>query len=359
MIRSWVRIPATVMAAAGTAAAALLIARRDLRLSADALEAFKTAFAGIILEAVPFVLLGVVFSAVLQVFVSDRQIRRLTPRHPAAAILFGSLLGLLFPLCECGMVPVVRRLIRKGMPAYIGIVYIIAGPIINPVVYYSTFTAFRSLPAMAYARTGLAFAVSVAAGIVLYRTIRRDPLRKTGPKSAATTHDHDHHHDHHDHNLHHEQDHHHVHKHGHDHVHPATTGSRIASMVSHASDEFFEMGKYLIIGAALAAFVQTGAERSDLEGLSDHTLFTHLLLMGVAFLLSLCSTADAFVAASFQDVFDKGALLAFLVFGPMMDMKTALMLGSVFRARIVLGLIALTAVLVLAGSWATEALFFR
>ncbi|AJY77776.1 hypothetical protein VN24_15710 [Paenibacillus beijingensis] len=351
------RTPITALAAAGAAAAALLIARRDLHLAPDGLNAFKTAFAGIILEAVPFVLLGVLFSALLQVFVTDRQIRRLTPRHPAAAILFGSLLGLLFPICECGMVPVVRRLIRKGMPAYIGMVYIIAGPIINPVVYYSTYTAFRSLPAMAYTRIGLAFAVSIAAGIVLYRTIRHDPLRNHPyDDSRHHHHDHSHHHDHdhHDHGHSHRYDHDH-----HDHDHPATLRGRIASVISHASDEFFDMGKYLIIGAALAAFVQTGVERNLLEQLSAHSLFTHLFMMGLAFLLSLCSTSDAFVAASFQDIFDKGALLAFLVFGPMMDMKSALMLYSVFRARIVLGLIALTGVFVLAGSWLAETLFFR
>ena len=106
-----------------------------------------------------------------------------------------------------------------------------------------------------------------------------------------------------------------------------------ASMLSHASDEFFEMGKYLLVGAALAALFQTAVSRPLLEELGGSQLYSHLFLMGLAFLLSLCSTSDAFVAASLGGSFEHGALLAFLVFGPMIDLKSTLMLFSAFRAR--------------------------
>ena len=99
------------------------------------------------------------------------------PRHPVLAILFAGVFGLLFPLCECGMIPVVRRLIRKGMPAYAGIVYILAGPIVNPVVFTSTYTAFKAVPEMAYARLGLAFTVAAITGLILWRTYRSHPLK--------------------------------------------------------------------------------------------------------------------------------------------------------------------------------------
>ncbi len=112
----------------------LIIMNRDislLGLDVSSLQSFKIMFISLILEAFPFILLGVLASSLLQVFVSDKMIQRLTPKNPIGGILFGSLLGILFPLCECGMIPVVRRLIRKGMPAYIGIVFILAGPILN------------------------------------------------------------------------------------------------------------------------------------------------------------------------------------------------------------------------------------
>ncbi len=317
---------------------ALILTNRELPahlFSSANLQSFKILFISIILEAFPFILLGVVFSALLQVFVTDAMIKKFTPKNPIAGVLFGALLGLLFPLCECGMIPVVRRLIRKGMPAYIGIVYLLAGPIVNPIVYASTFTAFRTTPTMAYSRMGLAFAVSVIVGLLLYKFMRRSPLKSVTPASFAP----------------------HGHSHSHDHD-SAGKGfrGRIASILSHASDEFFEMGKYLIFGALLTAVLQTVIDRSTLTAFADQPLFSYLFMMGFAFILSICSTSDAFIASSFSGMFDFGPLLAFLVFGPMIDLKNTLMLLTTFRVKFVLILIALTAGLTLVGAWIMEVL---
>nr|WP_223869570.1 permease [Paenibacillus sabuli] len=299
-----------------------------------ALHSFKIIFLSLILEAFPFILLGVLVSSLLQVFVSDRMIQRLTPRQPVLGVLFGSLLGVIFPLCECGMIPVVRRLIRKGMPAYIGIVFILAGPIVNPVVYSSTFMAFRNTPALAYSRMGLALAVTITIGLLLYRYMRRNPLREHLPQSAMAQvvgpgHDADH-----------------------SHAHPANRAQgRFTAILGHASDEFFEMGKYLIFGALLTALIQTSLPREALSGIGEYAWLSPIFMMGFAFLLSICSTSDAFVAASFAGSFNSDALLAFLVFGPMIDLKNTLMLLAVFRTRIVLTLIVLCFVLVLIGSY--------
>ena len=119
------------------------------------------------------------------------------------------------------------------------------------------------------------------------------------------------------------------------------------------------MGKYLIFGALLTALIQTGLSREALTGIGEHPWFAHIFMMGFAFILSICSTSDAFVAASFAGSFGGGSLLAFLVFGPMIDLKNTLMLLSVFKTKVVLWLIALTFVLVLAGSILTERLFLN
>lgn len=116
------------------------------------------------------------------------------------------------------------------------------------------------------------------------------------------------------------------------------------------------MGKYLIFGSLLTAIIQTGLDRSSLSAIADSSWLAHLFMMGFAYLLSLCSTSDAFIAASFSSMFTVGPLLAFLVFGPMIDLKNTLMLLSVFKLRIVLAIIALTAVLVYASTWLTGAL---
>lgn len=306
---------------------------------------FKTLFLSIILEAIPFVLLGVLVSSLLQVFVSEQTIRRFIPKNPILGVLFGCLLGIIFPLCECGMIPIVRRLMLKGMPTYIATIFIIAGPILNPVVYASTYMAFRSRPELAYSRMGLAFMVAVIIGLLLYRFVTTNPLRVTSQMTRNAHEHHEHSHSEHD------------HSHDHDHHHYGTA-SRWGTSFAHASDEFFEMGKYLILGALLTAGIQSIVARESLIAIGQGEWSSHLFMMGFAYILSLCSTSDAFVASSFTTTFSAGSLLTFLVFGPMLDLKNTFMMLSVFRTRFVLLLSLLIIVTVLVGSILIEKFWF-
>lgn len=320
-----------------------------LSFAPDQWQGIKTIFVSIFLEALPFILLGVLVSSALHLFVSENALRRILPAHPVPGVLLACLLGVLLPICECGMIPIVRGLIRKGMPAYLGITYILAAPILNPVTYAATFLAFRSQPEMAYLRMGLAFAAAAAIGWILYFFVKRNPLKEDA--GHARTHGHHREHHHHEHHEHHEH-----HHHGHHHAHPhrQSLGGKIAQTFTHASDEFFEMGKYLLLGAFLTAVIQTLVSRDDLLSMAGGALGAHLLMMGFAYAISLCSTSDAFVAASFAGTFGQGPLLSFLVFGPMLDFKNTLMMLAVFRKRFVLRLSVLIAVVVLAVSLLTE-----
>lgn len=392
-----------------------------------AIQSFKTMFISIILEALPFVLLGVLLSSLLHVFVSERLISRLIPKNPLIGIITASSLGLLIPVCECGMIPVVRRLMRKGMPLYMAVVFILTGPIINPVVFWATFEAFRSRPELAYSRIGLAFAVAGAVGLLIYIFVSKSPL-KPGPEIAGRLPKQNHFHQHihtghavehaagHEHAAGYEHGHghgygygdrgrHHPHKHGEvqnsmgdggetivrshkiarnsnivrgseiknnkiagsreragtgkaDNGHAVTAGrNKLLSVLSHAADEFFEMGKYLIFGSILAALIQTFMARESLVAIGQGEWSSHLFMMAFAFIVSLCSTSDAFVAASFGHTFTAGSLLTFLVFGPMIDMKGTLMLLSIFKMRFVILLIVLVAVFVMLGSMIWEQVF--
>ncbi|GLI09181.1 hypothetical protein YDYSG_52130 [Paenibacillus tyrfis] len=358
-------------------------------LSSAGMQNFKTLFISIILEALPFVLLGVLVSALLQMFVSEQTIRRLTPKNPVLGVLFACVVGIIFPLCECGMVPVIRRLVLKGMPVYVAVVFILAGPIINPVVYAATFMAFRTRPEIAYSRMALAFIVAAAIGLIVYRFVKRNPIRGAAPELSAngygapqalhrrddarhSAHEHEHTHKHgHSHEQHHVHMHHHDHAHHHGHTHPHShadhdhthdhghsRSSRLLGVLGHASDEFFDMGKYLIFGAFLTALIQTLVARESLVSIGQGDFTSHLFMMGLGYVLSLCSTSDAFVASSFAATFSTGSLLTFLVFGPMLDIKSTLMLLSAFRARFVLLLSALVVIVVLAASLLYERLFF-
>ncbi len=269
-------------------------------------EAFKTGFIGILLEALPFVLLGALLSSLLRVFVPDEMISRWIPRRPFPAILFGCLLGILFPVCECGMIPLVRRLMHKGMPLYVAIVFILSGPILNPVVYGATLTAFRAHPELAYARMGLAFIVAAVIGFIVYATVRKTPLRLSIARESGEPHE------------------------------RSTRGGKMVAVFVHTSDEFFEMGKYLIIGCLLTSGIQTFMDQGSLAAIGGKPLGSYLFMMGLSYVLSLCSTSDAFVASTFLHTFPGGSLLAFMVLGPMLDFKNSLMLLSLFKTRFAL-----------------------
>jgi len=334
----------TILLTAGALFLAYVFLQNNLPLAAvwesSALQTFKTMFISIILEAIPFILVGVVLSSILQIFVTEQMIQRMIPRNPLLGILFACLLGIIFPVCECGMIPVVRRLIQKGMPVYVAITFILTGPIINPVVYAATYMAFRTHPDLVYARMGLAFLVAASIGLILHKTVTKSPLKRSSTSfhvigsSHTHTHTHDHNHDHHHH------------------------GNKISSMLSHAAEEFFEMGKFLMFGAMLTALIQTFVVRESLVTIGDGAIISHLFMLGFAYILSLCSTSDAFVASSFLNTFSKGSLLTFMVVGPMLDFKSTLMLLTVFKKKFVFVLSLLIAILTIAGSMIIEHLYF-
>ncbi|PIH60339.1 permease [Paenibacillus sp. LK1] len=304
--------------------------------NSEAFQNMKTIFISIFLEAAPFLLIGVLLSSLMQWFVSEEMIRKLTPKNPVGGVLVAGLLGIIFPICECGMIPVVRRLMHKGIPPYIAVTFILSGPVVNPIVFTATLLAFPSHPEITIARMGLAFAVAAAIGGLVYMFVRQNPLRK--PKATVTevkTHP----------GFKMAQPH--SHSADHDHVHDKNW----RSFFIHAGDEFVDMSKYLVIGALITACIQTFISRSDLISLGNGPVASYVFMMGFAYVLSLCSTSDAFVASAFSHTFALGPLLSFLVLGPMLDFKSTLMLLSTFRTRFVIGLSLAIIALVFAGSW--------
>ncbi|MNP52872.1 putative permease [compost metagenome] len=135
-------------------------------------------------------------------------------------------------------------------------------------------------------------------------------------------------------------------------------GNKIFAVLEHSGSEFFEMGKYLMLGSVITAAIQTFVPRTELIDIGQVPMVSHVFMMGFAYILSICSTADAFVAASFVNSFSAGSLLTFLVFGPMLDFKSTLMLLSVFKTRFVLKLSFLVITVVLIGSLLVEHFYF-
>ncbi len=313
-------------------------------------QTFATVFLGIFFEAMPFVLLGALVSGVIGVFVRDETVGRLLPRGRLAAPVVGSLLGLIFPVCECGVVPVTRRLVNKGAAVGLGVAFLFASPVINPIVLWSTFAAFGGDWHMVAWRAGLTFAIATLVGVVFGfhpngRTLLKAPPTTLGyhasPPDTDVTHPQHHHaHDPHDSDAH-------VHTHD-DHDHAALSlPQKLRHVCEHSALEFFEMGKFLVFGAILASLLQSLIPRQTLLSIGQSPVGSVIAMVLLAVVLSVCSTVDAFLVLTFAGTFTTGALLAFLVFGPMVDIKSTLMFLTVFRGRAVVLMIALAAQLVL------------
>jgi uncharacterized membrane protein YraQ (UPF0718 family) len=285
------------------------------------IETFTVIFASIAVEALPFVLLGALMSALIEVFVSDRAFERVS-RLPLRLQVPGlALCGMAMPVCECGSVPVARRLILRGVHPGAGVAFMLAAPILNPVVLFSTAVAYAGNDAalMVAARAGLGLVLATTSGLLIARMGAGRLLAR--PDTA----------------------HHHAHGAG-----------RVRRVMDHLSSDFFFMGKFVVAGAALAAAMQTLVPQDVFTGVLTTPFVGAALLMVFAFLLSLCSEADAFVAISFVQ-FPIGAQLAFLVFGPVLDIKLSLLYAATFGWGFVLRLAAISVPIVLGGSMLVHA----
>lgn len=279
----------------------------------------NTIFISILIESLPFVLLGVIISGVIQMFITEEMIAKVIPKNRFLAVLSATIIGALFPACECGIVPITRRLMAKGVPLHAAIGFMLTGPIINPIVLFSTYIAFGNSWRMVLYRGGLSFVVALIIGFILSYQFKDSQLRDEA---------HDHHH----------------HDHGHGFI------GKIKGTLQHSIDEFFSVGKFLILGAFIAAAMQTFLKTSTLTAIGHGDYSSNIVMMALAYILSLCSEADAFIAASFQSTFSLNSLVAFLVFGAMFDIKNTLMMLSAFKSKFVLYLFIYVSIFVFLGS---------
>ena len=274
---------------------------------------FATRFLGIFVEAAPFLLLGSITAGLIEAFVKAEDIWRLAPRNRLAATVMGAFLGLVFPVCECGVVPVTRRLFNKGLPVSLGVAFLLAAPFMNPIVFASTYIAFGFGPVF-ISRIVITILVAVIVGMVIGAFAKPSAVLKPVAQ---------------------EQD------HAHEHHAPAGARAKLLQALQIAADEFFEMGRFLVLGAALAALMQTLVPQESLLALGAGPVFSVIFMQALAYILSVCSTVDSFLALAFVNTFSTGAIVSFLSFGPMVDIKSTLMFTGVFRKRIVLYLILL------------------
>ena len=301
-------------------------------------------FQGLLLEALPFLLIGVLIAGLARwIAPGGRWLQRL-PSQPLLAPLTGAALGFALPACECGNVPVARRLLAGGAPLGSALGFLFAAPVLNPIVLASTWAAFPDQPWLLAARPLAALLLALALSALLQQwpegqllepallEERRlsQPLaevglleRRSGLVGAAPSA-----------------------------PPPPPERPSLTTVLEHSSREFLDLAGLLVLGSALAAVVQTLLPRTWLLAVGGAPTISVLSLMLMAVVVSVCSSVDAFLALGFAAQITPGALLAFLVLGPVVDLKLLGLFGVVLKPRA----IALTAagasvVVLLIGQW--------
>lgn len=317
------KIPPLAPLAAGLASLLALLAAFWLIPQAKdtSLASVLTIFMGIMLQAIPFLTIGVLLSSAIQVFVPARWIEEKFPKSLGLGVLFAVLAGFLLPVCDCTSIPVFRSIVKKGVPLPVAITFVTVTPVINPVVILSTYYAFGGDLSVVLARVcfGIITSILVCIAFILWPT--KGEILSGGavdrmmcscgyyePQSVS-----------------------------------AGAAEKWRLFLRHSQAEFFSVGKYLVLGTLLASVIQVVGGGIFFNAPSGLGLaVSTVLLMGMAFVLSLCSSSDAVIGRSLANQFPMGAIMGFLVFGPMMDIKNVMMLSSGFSKRFIVKLTAIT-----------------
>ena len=285
-------------------------------------------FTTIMLEAIPFLLLGALISAIIEEFVSEERISKMIPKNRVLGSLVGIFLGLFIPACDCAVIPIAMRLKKKKVPTNVIVSFMLASPIISPVVLLSTFFAFGEtekmllfgfeMPKLFVYRTIFGVVVALVVGIIL-DIICKDAVLKEE-----------------------------IYEHHHHHEgcscsnHEKETGpiGRVKSIINIMYGDFMGIISYMAVGALLAATMQILLPISNIGGIVQNKYISTFIMMLLAFALSLCSTSDAFIARTFMNSLSKNSILAFILLGPMIDIKNTILLNKSFNKKFVIVLVA-------------------
>jgi uncharacterized membrane protein YraQ (UPF0718 family) len=283
---------------------------------------WATVFVAITVQAMPFLVLGITVSALVAAYVPPGVLPRLLPRRPVLAVPTAAAAGVALPGCECGSVPIAGRLVAQGTPAPAALAFLLAAPAINPVVLVATAVAFPGQPEVVLARFLASLLAATAVGLIWARRRGDDLVGRARPDPD------DHHADH---------------------------DPPLAVLVATAQHDLLHAGGFLIIGAATAATLQTVVPRTALDAVAGAGALSVLTLAALAVVMAICSEADAFVAASLTG-FSLTARLAFMVVGPMVDVKLIALQAGTFGRGFALRFAPLTLVVavgasVLVGGW--------
>ena len=281
----------------------------------EPLNKFSIVFSSIVIEALPFILIGAVLASFMQVYISNNIFNKIISKNKLLGSIQAGIIGVFLPVCECATVPITKGLLNKKVPLNVAITYMLAAPIVNPLVILSTYYAFDGNIKVVLLRVGVGFFIAVIAGLLMlclsgenniYIDNGEGELQGKCLCGCSEIDD---------------------------------NSSKPIRLLKHTSLEFYEIGKYFIVGATLASIFQTFVPRDIIFYFENSAVLSIIILMAFSFLISLCSEADAFVASTFINRFSLGSITGFLIIGPMIDLKNTIMLFSIFKKSFVIKLL--------------------
>ena len=269
-------------------------------------------FLSIFLESLPFLFLGSLISSIIETFVSNETLARIIPKNKVLGSIVGICLGFFLPACDCAVIPVAKRLIKKKVPINVAVSFMLASPIINPVVILSTYHAFyKTNPDIFFERLLFGILIALIIGIILgILYSKKEVVLNSEDKINCECHD-------------------------------CEDTNRFLSIIKHTGIDLFEVSKYLMFGALIASIIQVVLPRDILIMFNDNKILSVLALMLFAYLISLCSTSDSFVGKSLLSSFSKSSIIAYLLLGPMIDIKNTIVLLGNYKKIFVITLILL------------------
>ncbi|MBU5454814.1 permease [Caproiciproducens sp. MSJ-32] len=279
------------------------------------IEKIIITFVNMILEGLPFLLLGSIVSAAIQLFVTEEMIEKVLPKNQIISLLIASIVGIIIPICECAIIPVTKSLIRKKVPIKIAVTFMLAVPIINPIVIMSTYYAFNDIK-IALIRFIGGVILSITIGILVDFLVSNNKdivNRKTEYSDLCEC--------------------------GCLTIDYFTKKSKLRICLEHSIREFLNILKYYIYASFLSSIFICIIDENIFIKIGKGKFISIIIMMLMAFLFSLCSEADAFVAKGFLNHFNIAAISAFLILGPMMDLKNAVIISSYFKKEFTIKLI--------------------
>jgi len=270
----------------------------------------------VIIESLPFVILGIMLSILVQIWIPDRWIMRALPAHPVLRRIVISFIGILLPVCECGNVPLARGLIVKGFSVSESMTFLLAAPILNPITIVTTGQAFGFTSPIFIARIIGGFLVANLVGWLFSRHPDQDSLMTARFAAECRLPD------------------------------PQATGeSRWKKSIEIFQHEAATIMPALFLGALVAGLVQVAVPRAVLLGLGSNPIFSILAMMVLAFVISVCSNVDSFFILPFVNTFMPGSISAFLIFGPIVDIKMLTLMRTTFSTRVLVILVVVVGLL--------------